>query len=369
MSTDEETGMRAWGLPRILVVILGLAAAVITIAGMRAASGILAPTFLALVVTIAAHPLRRYLSGRIPSWAATVICMLVVYLVVIGLAIALIASVARLATLLPQYESQFKDLMSDATTWLRHLGVSSKQLDNLASSLDLSRLSSVVTDVVHSVFGMLSNLAFIVTLIFFMTIDASTFPRHLEAAASSHPYLVRALSDFAHVTRHYLVVSTVFGLIVAVLDTIGLLILGIPAAALWGLLAFLTNYIPNIGFVIGLVPPAVLALLEGGPGLMIAVIVVYCVLNLVIQSFIQPKVVGDAVGLSGTLTFMSLVFWTWVLGPLGAILAVPMSLLVRELLVDADTDGRWLQPLVANRAQTDVAPQSTRRTATAPESS
>ena len=80
-------------------------------------------------------------------------------------------------------------------------------------------------------------------------------------------------------------------------------------------MAFLTNYIPNIGFVIGLIPPAILGLLEGGPGMMFAVIAVYCALNIVIQSVIQPKVVGDAVGLSTTLTFISLVFWAWVLGP------------------------------------------------------
>jgi AI-2 transport protein TqsA len=118
---------------------------------------------------------------------------------------------------------------------------------------------------------------------------------------------------------------------------------------LWGLLAFLTNYIPNIGFVIGLIPPAVLALLDSGAAEMVAVIVIYCVINLILQSVIQPKVVGDTVGLSTTLTFLSLVFWAWVLGPVGAILAVPMTLLVRAFLVDADPESRWVLPLVSNR--------------------
>ena len=102
-----------------------------------------------------------------------------------------------------------------------------------------------------------------------------------------------------------------------------------PGAFVWGVLAFVTNFIPNIGFVIGVIPPAVIGLLEGGPGLMLAVIVLYCVVNVVIQSIIQPRYVGNAVGLSTTLTFLSLVFWTWMLGPLGALLAVPMSLLLQ----------------------------------------
>lgn len=84
-----------------------------------------------------------------------------------------------------------------------------------------------------------------------------------------------------------------------------------------------------------------LALLEGGPGLMLAVVIAYCVINVVIQSVIQPKMIGDAVGLSASVTFLSLVIWSWILGPLGAVLAVPLSLFVRAVLVDVDPGSRW----------------------------
>ncbi len=107
----------------------------------------------------------------------------------------------------------------------------------------------------------------------------------------------------------------------------------------------------GIGFVIGLVPPALIALLEGGPGLMLAVIVMYSVVNMIIQSVIQPRVVGQAVGLSTTLTFVSLVFWAWVLGPLGALLAVPMSLFFRAVLVEMDPEASWITPLVSGRPE------------------
>ena len=100
---------------------------------------------------------------------------------------------------------------------------------------------------------------------------------------------------------------------------------------------------PNIGFLIGLVPPALLALLTGGPSLMITVIVVYCVLNFIIQSVLQPKFVGDAVGLTTTVSFLSLIVWAYLLGPIGAILAIPASLLFKALLVDVDPDAKWLQ--------------------------
>ena len=154
--------------------------------------------------------------------------------------------------------------------------------------------------------------------------------------------------------RRYYVVNATFGAIVAVLDGLLLWAVGVPIPIVWAILAFVTNFIPNIGFVIGLVPPAVLALLEGGPKLMLAVIIVYSVANVVIQSVIQPKIVGDALGLSATLTFLSLVFWAWVLGPLGALLAIPMTLLVKALLVDVDPEARWVIPLLSGVANDEA---------------
>jgi predicted PurR-regulated permease PerM len=201
--------------------------------------------------------------------------------------------------------------------------------------------------VLGSALSVLSNLFFIVLLVLFLCADAAFFPARLEEARSTRNQVVDALNSFAVGTRRYLVVSSVFGFIVAVFDTVALWIMGIPAPLLWGLLAFITNYIPNIGFIIGLVPPTVLALLVGGPGLAIAVVVVYCLLNLVIQTILQPRFVGESVGLSTTVTFLSLVFWAWVLGALGALLAIPLSLLAKALLVDVDPDASWLRPLIS----------------------
>jgi predicted PurR-regulated permease PerM len=329
-------------------VLVSLAAATVIVAGLKGASSLVGPAFLALVLTIASYPLRRWMDRHMPSWLASLLCLLFVYVMVVVLAICMVVATARFAELLPQYEDEFNDVLTSVVNTLDHLGVSSRELHVLADSFDWSRLTDVITGILGGALDLVSNLVFILTLILFMTIDGSQFPRHLAAARALRPTLVDAMETFAHSTRSYLVVSTVFGLIVAVLDTLALAMLGVPAPAVWGLLAFLTNYIPNIGFVIGLVPPAILALLEGGPGLMLAVIAVYCALNVVIQSVIQPKVVGDAVGLSTTLTFISLVFWAWVLGPLGAVLAIPLSLLVRAVLVDADPESRWVLPLISN---------------------
>jgi predicted PurR-regulated permease PerM len=348
-------------LPRGLLILLGLAGAVIGVAGMKAASGIIAPSFLALVLMITVYPLRGLLvRKRVPGWLASVITILAVYAILITLLVLLILCVGRLAALVPTYAPQINQLAQDFGSWLKGLGVKQDQIDAITSSLDVGRLVKVATSLLAQMLGVLSDLVFIATLVLFIGIDAARFPDLLLDSKTERPTVVEALLSFAIGTRKYYVVSTVFGLIVAVIDTIALALMGIPAPFVWGVLAFVTNFIPNIGFVIGVIPPAVLGLLEGGPGLMIAVIVVYSVINFIIQSVIQPKVVGDALGLSTSLTFLSLIFWAFVLGPLGAILALPLTLLTKALLVDVDPQFQWAVPLLSgNRPVAELSPSPT----------
>jgi AI-2 transport protein TqsA len=334
-------------MPRGLLVLLTAAGAVAAVAGLRAASGIVGPAFLALVIVVTIHPLLAWLQRhRVPSWLAVVLTMVCAYAIILALAGALVFSAARLAALLPSYEPQFSSLVDQVTEWLGEVGVTQEQINSVISQFDLGSLVGVLQRVLSGATSVISDLAFILVLLFFLIIDSSSFPRRLAAAGRQRPQLVEALAWFAGSTRQYVVVSTVFGLIVALVDVAALYWLDVPLPWLWGLLAFITNYIPNIGFVVGLVPPALLALLQGGVRQAVLVIVAYSVINVAIQSLLQPKFVGDAVGLSVTLTFLSLVFWSYVIGPLGALLAVPLSLFVKALLVDADPASRWLVPLI-----------------------
>jgi predicted PurR-regulated permease PerM len=138
-----------------------------------------------------------------------------------------------------------------------------------------------------SISGLASSFVFLLALLLFLGIESGGASDRLASIGVDRARITEALAHFAWGTRQYLLVTTVFGPIVAVLDWIALAILGIPLAITWALLSFITNYIPNIGFIIGVVPPALLGLLTGGPQLMVIVIVVYCVLNFVVQSIIQ----------------------------------------------------------------------------------
>ena len=351
-------------LPRGLLILLGGAAGAIMVAGLRSVSDIVAPAFLALVLTIAAHPMRGWLTRRgLPGWLATVVMIVTVYVVLLGLALSLVVSIARLAALLPQYRDDMSRVVENATDWLASLGVSEEQIRSIAEAIDLGQLVELASGALSGLLGALSDLVFVVTLLLVLAFDSAWFPARLADSERAGSGVGQALASFASGTRKYLIVSTIFGLIVAMLDVGLLYLLAIPLPLLWGLLAFITNYIPNIGFVIGLVPPALLGLLEDGLRGALAVIIGYCALNVVIQSIIQPKFVGDAVGLSPSLTFLSLVFWAWVFGPLGALLAIPLSLLARAFLVDADPQTRRLRSLLSG---SDEKPTRTRQLLSSP---
>lgn len=335
-------------LPRGVIVLLGIAGIVITVAGLRGVAHLIAPVFLALMLTVTVSPLSVWLRRRrAPVWVAMLTTVTVVYVVLFGLGTAMVVSVAKLLELMPTYQAQFAALQADLASALSHLGISESQLTDVLDRASPTAIADLVSWVFGGITSVLSNAVFLLAVLLFMCLDAVNFPARLQSTADQRPQVVTALRSFAQGTRSYLLVSTVFGLIVAVIDTLMLWALDIPLPVLWGLLAFITNYIPNIGFVIGLVPPALLGLLDGGVDKMMAVIVLYCVVNFIIQSVIQPKIVGDAVGLSSTVSFLSLVFWAWVLGPLGALLAIPLSLLAKGLLIDVDPSTQWINVLLS----------------------
>jgi predicted PurR-regulated permease PerM len=345
---SEQSPPVVTSLPRGLLILFGIACATIAAVGIKAIAGIIAPAFLALVLVICVQPLRRWMIGKgLPRWLAAIVTVLSVYLILITLMVALAVCLAKLATLAPTYTNQANDVADQVVGRLNSLGVDQAQVNEVAQSLDFGKLFGLATTILTSVLSVLSDLLFIGLITLFLAFDNDRFVRMLGDTEAERPRVVTALTTFASSTRTYFIVATIFGLIVAVIDTGALWLMGIPAAVVWGVLAFVTNFVPNIGFIIGLVPPAILALLQGGWGLAIAVIVVYCVINFIIQSVLQPKFQGDALGLTTTLTFLALVFWTFLLGPLGAILALPMTMLVKAILVDVDPANAWLSPLLS----------------------
>lgn len=350
------TDQRAF--PRALAVLLCTASAVVTLAGIREVGSIVGPVMLALVLVVAVAPIRTWLrKHRAPGWTLVAVPLLVVLFLLLGMVAILSLSLAQLALLASTYSQRFDQLIVQAQQLAARLGLGTQQMNQAIKAFDPGKIFELLTGFASGLVGAFSSLVLIVVLLLAMCLDAPSFSRLLSSnATGQRSGLIHALGVFAQKTRRYLAVSTGFGLICSVLDVGALWLLGVPLPLLWGVLALITNYVPNVGFVIGLIPPALLGLLEGGPKTMLLVIAAYIAINFVVQSLIQPKFLGDAVGLSTTMTMLSLLLWAFVLGPLGALLAIPLSLLTRALLVDSDPNGRWAAALISGEALSDGRP-------------
>jgi predicted PurR-regulated permease PerM len=253
---------------------------------------------------------------------------------------------------LPAYSAEVNDLVASTTSLLGRFGVGVDQIRAVTATLDYGKLVVLVTGLLLGVSTLLGNLVFLLSLLLFLSIEASGAAARLALLAEDRAPIAAALVGFCRATRRYVGVNTVFGLLVGVVDAAAFVVLGLPLALLWGLLAFITNYIPYLGFWIALVPPLLLALLIGGLPLASVVFVLFTVVNFVLTSVIQPKYVGDALGLSVSVTLVALVFWGWLLGVVGAVLAVPLTLLAKALLVDVDPRARWANAFLGSTATT-----------------
>ena len=327
-----------------LRVLLGLAAAVVALAGVSFARELVGPLALAAVIVIICHPVRHPLERRgWPRWLATSAVILVAYVILAFLALLLYFAGTQFVRLVADYADELQDTAGAVVDWLGSVGLEEQAADAAASVLDPSTIAGFAASLGGTAIGVLTAFFFVLAYVIFMAADGSRYARAESSFGSVARPLVGRFRSFNTGVRRYFIVNATFGAVVAVIDGLALWALGVPAPAVWAILAFVTNFIPNIGFVIGVIPPALLALVVGGWPLMLAVIAIYCVVNVTLQVLVQPKFISDAVNLTLTLSFFSVIFWTFVIGPLGAILSIPLTLLVRALVLEGDSGARWLR--------------------------
>lgn len=339
--------------PSALVVVGTLAGLVVLLFGMREFNEILAPFFLTISLFIAAYPIQpRLEKAGVPRVVASTILGLLVFAILGAFFYMLTWAITSLISELPKYQGQFWTQYRATIDWLAGWGLSEAELSRQLQQINPVNFAGLLQSLLREVTSAVTLLVVLVTMIFMMTIDSGTFAHRNRVLNRFQPRVWLSVVDYTIGVRRYWVVTSLFGLIVAIIDVIALMWLGVPLALVWGILSFLTNYIPNIGFVIGLVPPAVMALLANDPLTALLVVIIYSVANFVIQSIIQPKFNGDAVGVTATVALLSLLLWSSVLGALGALLALPMTLLAKALFVDHDPNLRWLNAFISNEPDT-----------------
>ena len=366
MSTDTTSSpavpapspARPGWLPTGTAFLAVVALLVLSFEGLRQVGSFAAPVFLALTLVLTVHPLRRWLVARgTPLWVATIAMLAVLYAVLLAVLAGIGVALSQLVTVLPQYQDQFgeryQQLINLAARWNLELG----SLEDALRKIEPSNVIPVLQAVLGGVGSASATIVFLVLAVAFLTMDLASAGTRLAVIGRERPHLAAALRDFSQRIGRYWAVSTIFGLAQAILDVILLSFLDVPLPFVWGILAFLTAYIPNVGFVLGLVPPALLGLLDGGVSTMLIVIVGYMVISFVTQTLIMPKFAGEAVGLNVTTTFVSLIFWSVVIGPLGALLAIPLTLFAKAVLIDSHPRSQWLATFVSANPQGGSVPK------------
>ena len=345
----QTSKRRTVAIPRGTGILLALAGATVTAIGLHAISSIAAPVLLSLILVICVQPVRIALEKRgVARGLASGAVIIATFALLLGFIALLIVSFGQFLLILPQFSDQIAAIGQSIGDFFQSIGFGAQQVDEIVASLSPSSFVAIASSILGGVGDAVFWLVVVLTTMLLMAMDGSFIPSLLRKIEPVRPTMVTAIVGFGSGVRRYMVVTTALGAAQGVFNWIALTALGVPGAALWGVLSFLCSFIPNIGYFIAIIPPLVFGALVGGWPTVVAIIIIYGGINAIVQSVIQPRVVGHAVLLNQTLTFVSVLFWAVVFGPIGALLAVPLTLLVRTILLDADPGARWWRPFTGD---------------------
>lgn len=325
--------------------LLVVASVVVVIAGLKAAASLLLPFLISLFIALITLPLLNFLrsSVRCPTPLAVAATVVVALTVLAAMIVLIGGSIKDLTDEAPKYRTRIEAMFDQSLAWLEARGfeveaTSTAQLVNPARAVD------VATGTLRGIANVLSNFLLVLLTIVFVLLEAAGFPDKLQRAFGDASGSARYEKIRDEVQR-YLAIKSLVSLATGSLVAVGLAVIGVDFHLFWGLLAFLLNYVPTLGSIIAGGPPVVLALLQLGPAHAIATALLFLSINLVLGNFVEPHLMGRRLGLSTLVVFLSLVFWGWVWGPIGMLLSVPLTMLVKISLENTE-DLRWLAVLL-----------------------
>ena len=234
--------------------------------------------------------------------------------------------------------------MSDLIAFLNQKGIDIS--DNLVfENIDPGAVMNLASGMLSGLGNMLSNSFLILLTVIFILLEASTFPEKFKSAFGSSDTSLEKWNLFLHNVNSYMAIKTWVSMVSGILTSIWLLVLGVDFAILWGVLAFLFNYVPNIGSIIAAIPPILLALVQHDSTTAFLTAAGYLILNIVMGNVVEPRYLGRDLGLSTPVVFLSLVFWGWVLGPVGMFLSIPLTMTVK-IALSTNKHTHWVNVLL-----------------------
>jgi len=329
---------------RILIV---SAALVIVIAGMKYAAPLLVPFLLSVFIAVICFPLMSNLQQKgLPKGLALTLVMLLVVLVGFMVTVLIGSSLTDFSQSLPLYQEKISAEWSGVFQWLNEHGIS--VADNIREVADPAAAVGLVSSILKGFGNVLTNsFLIILTVVFILIETAGLTQKFISLNASddtSHGEPMFA-QVFVEKLRSYMSMKTIISIITGVIIATALWLIGVDYPVLWGVLAFMLNFVPNIGSIIAAVPAVLLTMVQMSFASAMLVAAVYVAVNVLVGSVIEPKYMGKGLGLSTLIVFVSLVFWGWVLGPVGMLLSVPLTITVK-LALESKPETQWLGHLL-----------------------
>ncbi len=329
--------------------LIGLAAFMIIVAGLRAAQSLVVPFLISgFLAVMCGPPLRGLQEKRVPTFLALLLVIagaMTVFMFVVAIAGASIDDFARNIRGPEGYQSKLAERQRELLGWLAAHKVQIPE--NISDeNFNPQRLMRFFTGMLASLGGVLSNAFLVLLTLIFILLEAAEFPKKLLVLSSGDATGIERMNKISESIRRYVSIKTWLSLVTGVLIGLWLKFLGVDYPLLWGLLAFLFNFVPNIGSIIAAVPAVMLATIHPGPTEALYAAFGYLVVNGIVGNVIEPRVMGRGLGLSTLVVFVSLVFWGWVLGPIGMVLSVPLTMIVK-IYLDASDETRWLAILLS----------------------
>ncbi len=333
--TDQSSPSQAWFF------LITAAGFVIVVAGMRAAQSILVPLLVsAFLAVISASPVFWLQRKRVPAPLAVLLVVLAALGLSLGFGALIGSSLEDFSESLPRYQERLMEEVGPVIQWLQSLGVQLSE-DKLLQYIDPGASMRLVAKMLSGLGGILTNTFLILLTVIFIILEASSFRHKVQAAFGDPTGAIQQFSKLTDAINNYLGIKTIMSFGTGIAVTLWVAILGVDFPLVWGLLAFLLNYVPNLGSIISAVPAVLLGYIQFGIGRALLVAIGYIVINIIFGNVIEPRMMGRKLGLSTLVVFLSLVFWGWVWGPVGMLLSVPMTMIVK-IALEGNESTRWI---------------------------
>ena len=331
------------------------AAVVVVIYGMQMAKVLLVPFLIAaFLALITVRPMLWLQQKRVPSFLAALVIVSAIMFLMAVVGTILGSSIAEFTAALPEYQAELDAIVAGAFQFVTENLKGDGSMETLGDMIDPGWAMGLVATILNSLKDVLTNTFLIIFTMIFMLLEVSSVGTKVEAAFGRSAESLERPKVFLQNLGRYLGIKTIVSIATGFCAGTLTWSLGLDFPLLWAMLAFLLNYVPTIGSIIAAVPAILLALVQLGPGAASATAIGFAAINVAFGNLIEPRLLGYGVGISPLIVFVGLLFWGWVFGPVGMLLSVPLTM-VLKLVMESDENTRWIAILIGSERDAQYA--------------